>query len=146
MKPTRSISIANQVDSLPLANALIDQFCRRHALAAELEQTLMLLCEEVLCNTISHGYPDGSRGRIQLELYRDRERVTLRFEDDGIAFDPTSQPEAQLGLPIAEAPIGGLGLAMIKQLSDETHYQRQGKYNILTLSCNATSQRDRKKT
>jgi anti-sigma regulatory factor (Ser/Thr protein kinase) len=135
-----SLITDNSRDALLQVNALVEQYCHRHQVPPELEQTLLLLCEEALTNIVSHGYTDTAEHLIEISLYHDTQRIMLEFKDDGVAFDPRQQPQAELGLPVAEAPVGGLGLTMIRQLSDELRYQRAGKYNILSLACNTGRQ------
>ena len=131
-----SLVTSNRLDALLQVNALVEQYCRHHQAPPELEQTLLLLCEEVFANIVNHAYTDGAEHFIEISIYHHAQRVRLEFKDDGIAFNPLQQQRAELGLPVAEAPVGGLGLTIINRLSDELSYQRAGKYNILSLVCN----------
>ena len=84
------------------------------------------------------GAPGGHA--IEIKIYHDADRVMLEFKDNGLAFNPLHQQAPQLGLPVAETPVGGLGLPLIRQLSDELNYHRQGNYNILSLQWNKQGQ------
>lgn len=123
----------NSINSLLQVNALVEQYCLAYHAPPELEQTLLLVCEEVFANIVNHGYCDSDEHAIEIKVYRDAHRVILKFKDDGLAFNPLQQQAPQLGLPVAQAPVGGLGLTLIRQLSDELNYHREDNYNILSL-------------
>jgi anti-sigma regulatory factor (Ser/Thr protein kinase) len=49
--------------------------------------------------------------------------------DAGIPFDPTGAPEHTPAKTLAEAPLGGLGLPLIRRCSDWMSYRREGGRN-----------------
>lgn len=136
MKLFASLVTDNRIDALLQVNALVEDYCRSNHAQPELEQTLLLVCEEVFANIVNHGYCEAGERAIEIRIYHDPDRVMIEFKDDGLAFNPLQQQPPQLGLPVAEAPVGGLGLTLIRQLSDELNYHRQGNYNILSLHWN----------
>lgn len=139
MKLFERLNLSPSIASLSCAEALIQRYCAQHCSSQELQQRLSLVTEEALVNIINYGCSDGLQHRIEFSLHADQQRLQLQFEDDTPAFDPTRQPEARLGLPVSEAPVGGLGIALIKRLSDDWHYQRREGCNILALWFNITS-------
>jgi serine/threonine-protein kinase RsbW len=82
-----------------------------------------VLFEELVSNTIRHGFAKGSGQTIHVQVVRGRDAVTLIFEDDGLPFDPT-QAELPEGFTSAEsARVGGLGIPLIVKLSSALHYE-----------------------
>ncbi len=59
--------------------------------------------------------------------------VTLRFSDNGIPYDPTKNPEPDTTLSADERKIGGLGIFMVKKITDVVSYERKGNKNVLTI-------------
>ena len=57
-----------------------------------------------------------------------------RIIDSGTPFDPTAKEDADISLGIEERPVGGLGIFLVKQLTDQVSYCRENGYNILTIS------------
>jgi len=53
--------------------------------------------------------------------------------DDGPAFDPLGAPEPDMSLGVEERPVGGLGIALVRKLMDETEYERRDGKNRLRL-------------
>ena len=57
----------------------------------------------------------------------------MRFRDDGVEFDPLSRADPDLDAPTEERGIGGLGIHLVKTLTDEASWRRDGDANILTV-------------
>ena len=51
--------------------------------------------------------------------------------DDGRAFDPLCAPEADLGVPLEERRVGGLGIHLLRKLASEIRYHREDGRNHL---------------
>lgn len=81
-----------------------------------------LVLEELVLNVISYGYPDGQKGWIDVGISQDDLGIRLVVEDDGTPYNPFSQGEPDLTLPLMERPIGGLGVHFIRQFMDDHHY------------------------
>ena len=106
---------------------------RRQGLAEHRFGDLRLALEELVCNIRDHGglRPDET---ITLHMERFGDRVELCSEDTGRAFNPlAANPGAELGLEISDAAIGGLGVHLIKRLTDARFYRREKDRNILRL-------------
>lgn len=59
--------------------------------------------------------------------------ATLRFQDDGEAYNPLAKTDPNVGADLADRDIGGLGIYLVKQQMDEVSYQYQNGKNSLTL-------------
>ena len=59
--------------------------------------------------------------------------VKLMFVDDGSPYDPLSHEDPDTALPAAERPIGGLGIMMVKKMTDSIKYERKHDRNFLTV-------------
>ncbi len=86
-----------------------------------------LVLEEWLTNVFRH----GAGTVVALEMRTDGQRVDLRFEDDGRAFDPTEAPARQALRTLDEAEPGGLGLFFIRRYSTKWRYTREAGRNVL---------------
>jgi anti-anti-sigma factor len=61
------------------------------------------------------------------------EEIQIRFEDVGPPFNPLERPAPDLDAPIAERPVGGLGLVLVRHLVERWDYARVGAANVVTL-------------
>lgn len=109
-------------------------FLAPHALSARAVYAIELILEEVLSNQIKYAFADGAVEPIGLSVNVTANRIELRFEDRGVAFDPLQAPAPPGARSIEEARVGGLGLGLVRQFSHLAHYQRRDGVNRLSLS------------
>jgi anti-sigma regulatory factor (Ser/Thr protein kinase) len=60
--------------------------------------------------------------------------LTIDVADDGIAFNPLEKDPPDLDLPFSERPIGGLGIHIVRALSETIAYRRENDRNHLTMT------------
>ena len=99
----------------------------------EFRHDLKLVAEELLANIINHGYDDESEQVIDIELSVDNNRVQLTFTDSGKAFNPMKNGHLELLNDLSE---GGMGILLVKSLTDEQYYKRDGDRNVFTVTKN----------
>ncbi|MEH6580541.1 MAG: SpoIIE family protein phosphatase [Halioglobus sp.] len=116
-----------------VGNWLQDEL-RKFDLDNVLIMELMLVSEEVATNIAKYAELPAD-GEIILSIARSDTDVLLEFADPGMPFDPLQDSlGANLGADIESAEIGGLGVHLIRELTDEQRYQRLDGHNILRLS------------
>lgn len=100
-----------------------------HGLAFDLK----LVAEELFINTCRHGHLDGPALATATTLRVDAaaRRLYLVYEDTGTAYDPLSHETV---MPTAEGPVGGLGVHLVRKLTDHASYAREDERNVLTLT------------
>ena len=99
-----------------------------------------LVFEEVVLNTIRHGYHNHGAGRvIDVSIACRPEAIVMTFEDDAPAFDPRERPDPVLPTSLDEAREGGLGLMLVRKLARDIQYERTSdRHNRLTVTIAAT--------
>jgi anti-sigma regulatory factor (Ser/Thr protein kinase) len=81
-----------------------------------------LVFEEIVSNVIRHGRTDEIRFSLACEP--GAPAIVLTFEDAGPPFDPLTRPAPTLPKTLEDAPLGGLGLLMVRKASTDLHYER----------------------
>jgi anti-sigma regulatory factor (Ser/Thr protein kinase) len=99
----------------------------------EFRHDLKLVSEELLANIINHGYENSSEGNIDIELAADEHGVRLTFTDTGEAFNPLEREHTGSLTNLSE---GGMGLLLVKSLTDEQFYKRDNNHNVFTVTKN----------
>lgn len=94
---------------------------------------LRLVAEEGLTNVIVHAYGIGNEGDIEVTLSVSTSSVRFVLRDRARPFNPLESPRPDIDAPIDERPIGGLGIHLIRSLTDEQSYERDGEENVLVL-------------
>ncbi len=73
-------------------------------------------------------------GRAEIVLALDGSRLEIEFIDDGCEFDPLAGPPPNLEAPLETRTPGGLGLHILRSLTDEARYERRNGHNVIRLS------------
>jgi anti-sigma regulatory factor (Ser/Thr protein kinase) len=93
----------------------------------------LLVLEEAVTNVIKYAFTDKGDHEVHAEARLDEGEIVLRVSDAGRAFDPLAAPPPDFDRPLEERPIGGLGIHLLRELTDRAAYERVGGRNQLTL-------------
>jgi serine/threonine-protein kinase RsbW len=129
-----SIVVVNQRTEIERLSRFVEQFGARHHLSIDDILDANLVLDEVVINVIAHGYDDDREHEIRVSLAIDGNLLTIQIEDDGRAFDAASQPSPNLDLPVDERRIGGLGIHIVRSITETIEHQRIDGRNVLTLT------------
>ncbi len=110
----------------------VERFAGAHFVSPDDVARVLVMLEELLTNLEKYGNAEsGGEARITLRL--DGTVLTVDFRDDGRPFDPFDRPLADLDRPIEERTIGGIGLHLLRELSHDASYRRDGGHNLVRL-------------
>jgi anti-sigma regulatory factor (Ser/Thr protein kinase) len=112
---------------------MVTEFAEQHDLAPELVYRVNLVLEEIITNVISYGYEDSSEHEISVRLSWKDPRIEIEIKDDGRPFNPLEAPPPDMGKPLVERQIGGLGIHLVRKMMDESEYRRESDKNFLVL-------------
>lgn len=127
------ISIRNEPGELRTMSLWLGQFGNDAALTHEVRFALDLCANEAVSNIINYAYIDQASHQITLELQKIKCGARLTITDDGTPFDLLNAPAKTSPDTLDDAPIGGLGIRLIRQLASRLHYERHNGLNVLTL-------------
>jgi anti-sigma regulatory factor (Ser/Thr protein kinase) len=88
------------------------------------QNRLEVLFEELVSNTVRHGFAQNSGQSIHVVVRRGPGAIRLTFEDDGLPFDPTKVDVAARMAGRDPARLGGLGIPLIARLSNSFRYEQ----------------------
>jgi serine/threonine-protein kinase RsbW len=129
-----SLSLGNEGTALLRLIDFVENFARRHDLPQIERSRLLLVLEELFTNVVKYGRAgDAAAKTIGVSLTLKAQELMIEFTDDGPPFDPLLAPSPDLDRPIADRPIGGLGLHILRSLVDQARYRREGDRNHLVL-------------
>ena len=123
--PADTGAIAGVTDSL-------GKIMKAHAFGEDEILDVQLAAEEAIANIIRHGYRDGT-GEITVSCSASGEMVEVQIEDSAPPFDPLSLPEPDLAADIDSRTAGGLGIPLIRRVTDGITYRYENGKNILVL-------------
>ena len=95
-------------------------------------KVVMNLCvvfDEIYANICNH----SGATEMSLTIYKNDSSVKIEFIDNGIMFDPTKHVETDITKSAEEREIGGLGILMVRKMTDSMAYEYRDDRNCLTL-------------
>lgn len=109
-------------------------FARIHGIPAEIVYRINFIFDELLTNIISYAYKDQNVHNIDIIVDLHENKVSVTIADDGIAFNPLTAKSPDTTLPLAEREVGGLGIHLVRKLTNKFDYRRRQDKNISILS------------
>ena len=109
------------------------EFARSTRLSPDLLFAIQLCIEEAVANIIMYSGASEQRQDVAVELVRAGPDVLAIVEDGGWSFDPTATPARETSVSLEDAPVGNLGIHLIRSFSADMHYERRDGRNRLTL-------------
>lgn len=92
-----------------------------------------LLVEEIFTNMLKYGRGGGPDVTVRLDGEGSELVITLR-DFDVESFDITAAPEVDTSRPLSERKAGGLGIHLVRQLSDSFRYEYKDRTAIITIT------------
>lgn len=105
----------------------------RERLSDAARRRLLTALDEILSNVVRHGL--GNRpGVIEVTVSHDGNVLQAEVADAAPAFNPLLTPPPDISSPLEERQPGGLGIALVRALTDELTYERRDDRNRLTMT------------
>ena len=122
------------LEQLPLFLDHIRQAAQLAGLAAARVMNLELAAEEALVNICNHAYAKSSAvGSALCQVTLTASAVRVELMDSGAAYNPLARLDPDTTLTLEQRQPGGLGILMVKQLSDAVSYRRELGQNVLVI-------------
>ena len=122
-EPKLVARLANSPAAIQQSRLAVVRFLEPFGIFARTMNRVEVVLEELVSNLNRHGkdvnvvtVAAGYRGGV----------VDLIVEDDGAAFDPFAHPEPEPFTNLADAPLGGLGIPLVRRLTSSARYDRVG--------------------
>jgi anti-sigma regulatory factor (Ser/Thr protein kinase) len=117
--------------------AAVEQFGVKNALPDALRYRIGLIVDELVTNCIAHGACTGKNQTVQVSISNKKDELVIEITDSGLPFDPTTHP---LPLDPESEPmrVGGVGLCLVRRLTDKMQYTRNDNRNHVVISLDKT--------
>lgn len=125
------LTLEPELQEITRLRAWLEALGRERRLDPDLVERLTYCSEELFVNIVTHN--PGLRATIRVRLDLRGTEAALTIEDDGTPFDPTKVPPPARPRSLDEAPIGGLGLHLVRHFSSGMEYERRGRTNHLVV-------------
>lgn len=131
---TFSLQLPAEFDHLPIFLDHVRQTAQVAGLADAQGTRLELAVEEALVNVFNYAYArQDNPGVVICRVGVEEDGLMVEIVDEGPPFDPLARPDPDTALELEQRQPGGLGIFMIRQLTDEVSYRREEDQNVLTI-------------
>jgi anti-sigma regulatory factor (Ser/Thr protein kinase) len=93
--------------------------------------TAQLVVEEIVRNLVEHTPPYAAHETAEVRIAVGPATVTVVIEDARPPFSPFDGPALDVTAPLEDRRAGGMGLHLVRELTDELTYERAGERNRL---------------
>jgi phosphoserine phosphatase RsbU/P len=97
-----------------------------------------LIAEELLTNVVKSLEARGGSAFLSLQCELNPAQIVMTVRDDGPQFDPLARAAPDLEADIEDRAIGGLGVAIVRQLADGCSYSRSNGHNVMEVRLQRT--------
>lgn len=122
-EPALVLNLANRPAVIEEVRLAVVGFLEPLGVAPRTMNRVEVVLEELLSNLIRHG-EDVSSIMVAADYHEGS--IDLVVEDDGAEFDPLAKPDPDPFTSLADAPLGGLGIALVRRLTCSARYDRVG--------------------
>jgi len=124
-----------EINNLPHFISFVCKKAEELKFSAKRRLEIELVLEEALVNIMEYAYPaDKPKELILSILNKDNNELHIEIRDRGVSFDPFDKSEPDLEADLMDRPIGGLGIVLIKELTDALSWHRDNLENCLSIT------------
>lgn len=134
--PKQVITLKNlATESARLSESLL-QYIHANDISPDIFDDLRLTVEEIFINIVSYADPVDKSNDITIEFSHDGSALDITFTDSGAAFNPLN-----CNATTDDLCNGGMGIRLIKSLTDAQSYKRVKQHNVFTVTKHYTKQK-----
>jgi anti-sigma regulatory factor (Ser/Thr protein kinase) len=128
-----TLTVPGELASLDAIGEFVLGQARAAGLDNQATYQLRLAADELATNSIIHGYQEHNlSGDVTIAAEVNQDSLTIVIEDTAAPYDPLQadleRVEENFDKPLAERPIGGLGIFFVRQAVHEFRYEwREGR-------------------
>jgi len=129
----KSLTLPAVAASLPAFSEFVREGAAAAGIAMDELGKLDLVLEEVLINVARYAYAPGS-GEVEVGYVAGEAVLRVEIIDSGRVFNPLEADPPDLSRGLADRPIGGLGVFLVKNMVKTIDYDRENGRNVLSFT------------
>ena len=131
---TGSLTVPATLDQLEVVLDFIHGVLRDRSCPLTTQNQLDIVIEELFVNVCNYAYKGMEKqGTVTVDYVYNANpsAITVSITDRGVPFDLLAQADPETPKSADEARIGGLGILMVKRMTDDLSYVRDGDKNVV---------------
>jgi serine/threonine-protein kinase RsbW len=129
-----SFALRNDASELSSMTEWIVGACKAAGISDKTSFALQLCLEEAVANIMEHSRGEARAREIIASIVREASDIVLTVEDDGAQFDSTQVAAPRREHTLADAPVGGLCIPLMRKFASSIEYRRKDGGNQLRLT------------
>ena len=123
------ISLTPDAESVKTVAEFLDTTLEAWEIPMKVVSKLQIVADEIYSNIVRYSQAKNAK----VTAVQNGTVLSLRFEDDGKPYDPTTAAEPDITASAEEREIGGLGIFIVRNMIDSMDYKYKDGHNVLTL-------------
>ena len=123
------ISLTPDAESVETVAEFLDTTLEAWEIPMKVVSKLQIVADEIYSNIVRYSQAKNAK----VTAIQNGTVLSLRFEDDGKPYDPTTAAEPDITASAEEREIGGLGIFVVRNMMDSMDYKYKDGHNVLTL-------------
>ena len=123
------ISLTPDAESVKTVAEFLDTTLEAWEIPMKVVGKLQIVADEIYSNIVRYSQAKNAK----VTAVQNGTVLSLRFEDDGKPYDPTTVAEPDITASAEEREIGGLGIFVVRNMMDSMDYKYKDGHNVLTL-------------
>ncbi len=127
--PPFHLRLPATLDSVSELLDALEAYAEAAEIAPGIAARLALVAEEIAANVAMHA--EGATF-FELRVTPEPGALALAIEDDGPKYDPLARATPDTAAAIEDREVGGLGVHLVRELTQDARYERAGGLNRLS--------------
>ena len=133
----QSVRIPASMEQLCRVMSLTGQLLEEAGFGEDDRRLIEISVEEIFTNIASYAYKE-EEGMVWIqwdirEAGEAGKEAVIRFQDEGVPYDPFARRDPDLNLPFEERPVGGLGVYMVKRFMHTASHCYEEGHNVTVI-------------
>ena len=124
-----SISVVPDSDSRMAIGEFADSLSKKLEIVPKIANKINIVFDEIYTNIVN--YSKATLATVSYSIENGKLRIS--FIDNGTPYNPLEAVEPDTTLSAEEREIGGLGIFMVKKMTESMEYEYTDDKNVLTL-------------
>ncbi len=119
------LSIQSDPKNVACVEPFVEEVVQQYSISPDMYGNILISLTEAVTNAIIHGNDEDFSKKVKIVLKKEENSIAFAVSDEGPGFDFDNLPDPTAPENILK--IGGRGVFLMKQLSDEVSFQDEGR-------------------
>ena len=129
IKNGETLELQPDMQSIPRVKEFLRQQAQTLMISDKQKKSLMVVVDEIYSNIIHYS---GAK-TASIFVGKENDKLTVVFSDDGMPYNPLMNNAPDIDAPLQDRMVGGLGIFMVRKITESADYEYKDHMNRLTL-------------